>query len=390
VVDCWTSPGSTGVAHAPCHDQSTGRGYSGTLDFGADGNKIFLGLRYNGGDGSTVMLRNLGTVDQWLKIGVSGGTSLQVVDSFGNTQNVPVQDGQALLSVTQMPQYLLLAPGQNVTPPQISLGTNLAPRATFSYSSGSQGNISLLNNGVVEGFQDNALFGGTSGERIWTGDLPVGGDGTIGSQSLEMSFDRPYEIGKLLIRSVRADNQFSSLLDYDLEYLSGGKWLPLESMRTPVPASYWVKSAETLANTWYQDTNFFVHQFEPVVTDKIRLVARRTTFGFAADELAREALRKTWAEAGAPARLMLREIEVYGDFPANTAPVVGNGDGLAATYYDNRDFTGLNVSRVDPQLNFNWRNQPPLSGFGEDFWSARWTGPSAGAIQPDLHLPCTS
>jgi hypothetical protein len=64
------------------------RSYAGTLDFGADGNKIFLGLRYNGGDGSTVMLRNLGTVDQWLKIGVSGGTSLQVVDSFGNTQNV--------------------------------------------------------------------------------------------------------------------------------------------------------------------------------------------------------------------------------------------------------------------------------------------------------------
>jgi hypothetical protein len=32
----------------------------------------------------------------------------------------------------------------------------------------------------------------------------------------------------------------------------------------------------------------------------------------------REALRKKWFEAGSPARLMLREIEVYGDFPANT------------------------------------------------------------------------
>jgi metal-sulfur cluster biosynthetic enzyme len=56
------------------------------------------------------------------------------------------------------------------------------------------------------------------------------------------------------------------------------------------------------------------------------------------------------------------------------APMVGSGDGLAVTYYDNKDFTGRTGSRVDASLNLNWRNQPPLSGFGEDFWSARWTG----------------
>jgi hypothetical protein len=55
-------------------------------------------------------------------------------------------------------------------------------------------------------------------------------------------------------------------------------------------------------------------------------------------------------------------------------PVPNAVSGLAVTYYDNEDFSGRTVSRVDPQLNFNWRNQPPLSGFGEDFWSVRWTG----------------
>ena len=56
------------------------------------------------------------------------------------------------------------------------------------------------------------------------------------------------------------------------------------------------------------------------------------------------------------------------------APLQGSGDGLTATYYDNKDFSGHSASRIDPQLNLNWRNQPPLSGFGEDFWSVRWTG----------------
>jgi hypothetical protein len=67
--------------------QARGRSYAGTLDFGPDGNKIFLGLRYNGGRRLPIVLRNLGTVEQWLKVAVSGGSSLQVMDAFGNIQS---------------------------------------------------------------------------------------------------------------------------------------------------------------------------------------------------------------------------------------------------------------------------------------------------------------
>jgi hypothetical protein len=100
--------------------QALERNYTGELNFGRDGNKIFMGLRYDGSDGSTIILRNLGTVDQWLRVGVSSGSTLQVVDSFGNIQMVPVQNGQAQLTITQLPQYVLLTPGQEVTMPQIN------------------------------------------------------------------------------------------------------------------------------------------------------------------------------------------------------------------------------------------------------------------------------
>ena len=35
------------------------------------------------------------------------------------------------------------------------------------------------------------------------------------------------------------------------------------------------------------------------------------------------------------------------------------GNGLAATYYDNMDFTGATVSRIDPTVNFNWGSARP-------------------------------
>jgi hypothetical protein len=59
--------------------------------------------------------------------------------------------------------------------------------------------------------------------------------------------------------------------------------------------------------------------------------------------------------------------------PAPT-PTPDQVSGLSATYYDNEDFSGQSVSRIDPQIKFNWGKKPPVTGFGADFWSARWTG----------------
>ncbi|HEV8605307.1 MAG TPA: PA14 domain-containing protein [Tepidisphaeraceae bacterium] len=37
-----------------------------------------------------------------------------------------------------------------------------------------------------------------------------------------------------------------------------------------------------------------------------------------------------------------------------TAGIIGTGTGISATYYDNIDFTGPSVSRVDPTIDFDW------------------------------------
>ncbi len=57
-----------------------------------------------------------------------------------------------------------------------------------------------------------------------------------------------------------------------------------------------------------------------------------------------------------------------------TSVPVGAGNGLRGVYYDNIDFTGTSVTRIDPVVDFDWGNGPPLANFGVNTFSVRWTG----------------
>jgi hypothetical protein len=52
----------------------------------------------------------------------------------------------------------------------------------------------------------------------------------------------------------------------------------------------------------------------------------------------------------------------------------GTGTGLSATYFNNSDFTGTSVARVDPTVDFAWGSGSPASAIGVDTFSARWIG----------------
>src|SRR5687768_8106765 len=56
-----------------------------------------------------------------------------------------------------------------------------------------------------------------------------------------------------------------------------------------------------------------------------------------------------------------------------TSAVTG-GTGLRGEYFDNRDFTALKLTRVDPSINFAWGTGSPAPAVGADTFSVRWTG----------------
>jgi hypothetical protein len=66
-----------------------------------------------------------------------------------------------------------------------------------------------------------------------------------------------------------------------------------------------------------------------------------------------------------------------GSFTASVAP---GAAGLFGEYYDNINFTGALVTRVDPVVNFDWAGGAPDPSMGVNDYSIRWTG----WVQPDF------
>jgi len=48
--------------------------------------------------------------------------------------------------------------------------------------------------------------------------------------------------------------------------------------------------------------------------------------------------------------------------------------GLLGTYYENSDFTGNSFTRIDPEIDFDWKRQSPAPGIPTNDFSVRWTG----------------
>ncbi len=59
----------------------------------------------------------------------------------------------------------------------------------------------------------------------------------------------------------------------------------------------------------------------------------------------------------------------------NSYIIVGDqAGGLLAEYFDNQDLTNLILTRIDPEINFDWGNNSPDPSIGPDQFSVRWTG----------------
>lgn len=57
--------------------------------------------------------------------------------------------------------------------------------------------------------------------------------------------------------------------------------------------------------------------------------------------------------------------------PPSPTPVA---NGLLGIYFNNLDFTGTSLMKIDPSINFNWGSGAPATGIAGDTFSVRWTG----------------
>ncbi|EDX71250.1 PA14 domain protein [Coleofasciculus chthonoplastes PCC 7420] len=72
---------------------------------------------------------------------------------------------------------------------------------------------------------------------------------------------------------------------------------------------------------------------------------------------------------------IIPESQLYSPAVDTPSPEVsGNGTGLTAEYYNNRDFTDLALTRTDDTVDFNWGSGSPDAAIDPNTYSVRWTG----------------
>jgi glucose/arabinose dehydrogenase len=82
----------------------------------------------------------------------------------------------------------------------------------------------------------------------------------------------------------------------------------------------------------------------------------------------------SWSDGGAASHVVstpASDTTYTANFAVSTTPP---GVGLLGTYWDNIDFTGPSLTRVDPVVNFDWGSGSPAPAIGPDTFSMRFAG----------------
>jgi hypothetical protein len=294
-----------------------GKTYQAALDFGTIENDHYIGCRFTGSDGTSVVaLISGGRTDGTVKLQITGSTTVTLVDCFGNTSTLTC-DSKNLVTVpvTLEPCYVRLGSGVTAVVEQVVYGPNVA---RWGASPTAVGTINPRR--VVDGVLENSYYAATAEPTEWRDDATL-------PTTLRIDFA---EVGKAARRQ-RIDcvvidcptpwQEQGTLLDYDLEYLTvGGVWTTIATVTEPKLVSSVLTNQSQLGcyvETYHSGRSLFVHRFSVVTATAIRLTVRDCTFGGGMDQASVDAGGQTGAH-----KLRIREVSVYSGDALVSRPVV--------------------------------------------------------------------
>lgn len=277
------------------------------LDFGALGNKLYVGSVFQGSGKTIVAMMSAGSTDGMVDLAVQGGDSVHVVSAFGVAQVYRVTDGRVRLAVSELPSYIELSAGQTAGVIPIDWGPNLARQdGVVSRSSGTglhpvdpsiPNSITKITNGILE----NDRWAITNVGRPWM-------DDTAGFPAwVELDLPVTRRVDRVVVYAFPCWQWDGTLVDYELQYDDNGQWVTVDHVQEPTKTfKIYTPTVRCTVDSFFSDRWIFVHQFTPVSTSKLRLLVHDCTWGGGATKDVVDAGGQT-----GPHHVVLREVEVY-------------------------------------------------------------------------------
>lgn len=282
-------------------EELLGTRFSKSLDFGAQGNNLYLGAEFRSPDAKKTVLALMsgGDTRGQVEFDVTGGKNLRVVSAWGVAQSLPVKNNRVLVAVGELPIYIEVASGQSVKAIPTNWGNNLARMAGVEVSSSAKSTED--NRKIVNGEWENWIQNGANQPwHLMNPTLPV---------SVDIKFPQVQSVSRVVIFSAAPWQQSGSLLDYELQYKASGAWKTIAREKEAARTFYvWTPPTKTVVDSFHSDRWIFQQQFAPVRTAQIRLIVRNATYGGGANEMIPAV---QGGQALVHKVVMLREVQVF-------------------------------------------------------------------------------
>ena len=282
-----------------------GTRFASVLDFGTPGNNLFVGSLFNGPGKQVASIMTSGDTRGQVVLKVTGTTTVKVVSPFGSESTLPVVNGSVVLPVSELPTYVeyvgtLSVAAQNWGA-NLALQTGVTAVASGSAVHPIDAAIANSPSKVINGRLDTWYWNQTNNDRIWEG------NNTTYPAWFEVRLPAATQMDRVVIYAGIPWQWDGSIIDYELQFDQGGKWVSIEHVQEPVNTfRAYTQANRTTVDSFYSERCVFTHSFAPVTTTKIRLLVNEVTWGGASN--------KEFKDAGAQGgehQLNLREIEIY-------------------------------------------------------------------------------
>ena len=282
-----------------------GTNFVRAYNFGQPGNNMYVGSLFAGPNKRVAIFQSAGVHNGHVMLKVTGGGMLKLVSSQGVESKLAVRGGVAILPVPELPVYVELTRGQDITVEPTIWGPNLALQPGVSASTsppakqkktGKNNDISKLYNGVLE----NWYY--AQGQVTPWNFTPVSWPCWI-----EMRLPKPTRISRVVVFACVPWQGQGTLLNYELQYENHGHWITLDHINKPTKTfGVFTPNVRTTVDSFFDDHCIFPSHFKPVTTSRIRLLVHDATWGGGASEI----IGQAGGQSG-PHWITLREIEIY-------------------------------------------------------------------------------